>query len=105
MKPLACYKYGGKAEKGVYINTPPLTEAAAKHLATLLDKSKNGMVELYAIPDGYKVVPLEPTKKMIEGALKRHQEILNSEAGYMRNDVVCESFYGMIEAAPKIEDI
>ena len=68
-------------------------------------------IPLYAIPtdkDGnptHKLVPIEPTKEMIKGALKKHQEMLDSEAGYMSDDVVCESFYGMIEAAPKIENI
>ncbi len=98
MKPLACYKYGGKAEKGVYINTPPLTEAAAKHLATLLDKSKNGMVELYAIPDGYKVVPLEPTEEMIAKGMKA---VWNIESWAS----VKSTGKAMIKAALKIEDI
>ena len=56
------------------------------------------MVELYAIPDGYKVVPLEPTEEMIAKGMKA---VWNIESWAS----VKSTGKAMIKAALKIEDI
>ena len=59
-------------------------------------------VPLYAIPEGYKLVPIEPTEEMIE-------EFINAYSnGFLTNKsikpIVSCSYKAMIEVAPEIED-
>ena len=51
-----------------------------------------GCMPLYAIPKGYKLVPIEPTEEMLS-------------AGRCTNLYVPDTYKAMIEAAPKLEDI
>ena len=47
---------------------------------------------IFAIPDGYKLVPIEPTEEM-------------TSAGRSTNLYVLDTYKAMIEAAPKLEDM
>jgi len=59
-----------------------------------LDSVFKNITPLYAIPKGYKLVPIEPT-----------EEMKNSMPEIFSEEELDDVYKAIIEAAPKIEDI
>ena len=72
----------------------PIAYARKTKYGDIFDTKKWGRIDrpLYAIPKGYKLVPIEPTKEMVS-------------AGCCTNLYVPDTWEAMIEAAPSLEDI